>query len=260
MTAEEMVAASASAPGFDRAPERSFPAEIARALRRIGLLDAAPPRAAAPLAGGVSSDIWRVDLPSGAGLRQAGAGQAARSPPTGRRRSSATATRSRWMRDGGRIVPEAVPRMLAPRSGGRPLRHGLSATRATTGCGRRAARRARRRRGRGRGRRGAWRASMPAPPAGAEVAARFDDRRDLPRHPPRALSRGDRASAIPTCADGAPGAGRSHGRDQARPGAWRRQPEEHPGRPARARCCSTPNAPGTATRRSTSPSASTTCC
>jgi hypothetical protein len=44
-------------------------------------------------------------------------------------------------------------------------------------------------------------------------------------------------------------------RTSAHAGARRRQPEEHPGRPRRARCCWTPNAPGGATRPSTWPSA-----
>ena len=47
---------------------------------------------------------------------------------------------------------------------------------------------------------------------------------------------------------------------QARAGARRRQPEEHPVRPRMARCSWTRNAPGGAIRPSISPSASTTCC
>ena len=45
----------------------------------------------------------------------------------------------------------------------------------------------------------------------------------------------------------------------ARAGPRRRQSEEHSGRAGTARCSSTPNAPGTAIRPSTSPSASTIC-
>ncbi len=41
-------------------------AELTAALIRLGLLSAGEPVTLAPLAGGVSSDIWRVDLPSGA--------------------------------------------------------------------------------------------------------------------------------------------------------------------------------------------------
>ena len=48
---------------------------------------------------------------------------------------------------------------------------------------------------------------------------------------------------------------RHHAGDQARAGAWRRQPEEHPVRARRARSSSTRNAPGTAIRPSISPSA-----
>ena len=64
-------------------------------------------------------------------------------------------------------------------------------------------------------------------PAGGRRALRH--RRDLLRHPPRALSRRhrDRASR-PATAD--PVARATHRADQSVPGARRRQPEEHPGR------------------------------
>ncbi len=42
-----------------------MPDEIAGALRRMGLLNAGTPPGAERLTGGVSSDIWRVDLPAG---------------------------------------------------------------------------------------------------------------------------------------------------------------------------------------------------
>jgi aminoglycoside phosphotransferase (APT) family kinase protein len=45
-------------------PDR-LPDEVTGALRRMGLLETAAVPAAERLAGGVSSDIWRVDLPSG---------------------------------------------------------------------------------------------------------------------------------------------------------------------------------------------------
>src|SRR5579863_6436388 len=41
------------------------PADILDALRRMGLLSAEVSPAGVPLTGGVSSDIWRVDLPGG---------------------------------------------------------------------------------------------------------------------------------------------------------------------------------------------------
>ena len=103
-------------------------------------------------------------------------------------------------------------------------------------------------------------ASTPLRPRPRACRRRVSDRRHLPRHPARALSaRHRRAPSGPrrrACAALAA----THARDQARAGARRRQPEEHPGRPATGRCCWTPSAPGTATRPSISPSASTTCC
>ncbi|MBX6323899.1 MAG: phosphotransferase [Rhodospirillaceae bacterium] len=93
------------------APGGTLPPEIAEALRRIGLLDGAP-RAAAPLAGGVSSDIWRIELPDGRAvcvkralprLRVAGDWRA----PVERSRYEA-----RWIRTAGAIVPDAVPQLI----------------------------------------------------------------------------------------------------------------------------------------------------
>ena len=52
------------------------PNDILAVLRRAGLLDFGDEPTGEPLTGGVSSDIWRVDLPLGSGLRQAGAGPA----------------------------------------------------------------------------------------------------------------------------------------------------------------------------------------
>lgn len=46
-------------------PAETLPGEIAEALRRMGLLKAERPSGAERLTGGVSSDIWRVDLPDG---------------------------------------------------------------------------------------------------------------------------------------------------------------------------------------------------
>ncbi|MFQ6022671.1 MAG: phosphotransferase family protein [Acidiferrobacterales bacterium] len=47
-------------------PDTSLSEDITKALCRLGLLDSGEQAAVAPLAGGVSSDIWRVDLPQGA--------------------------------------------------------------------------------------------------------------------------------------------------------------------------------------------------
>jgi aminoglycoside phosphotransferase (APT) family kinase protein len=94
------------------AQHHQLPAEIAQALRRIGLLSEGLPRAAEPMAGGVSSDIWRIALADGrtvcvkralAKLRVAGDWRA----PVERSRYEAL-----WMRTAAAIVPEAVPQLL----------------------------------------------------------------------------------------------------------------------------------------------------
>jgi aminoglycoside phosphotransferase (APT) family kinase protein len=85
------------------------PDEILDALRRMGLLTGSAP--GAPLTGGVSSDIWRVDLPSGpvcvkralAKLRVAADWRA----PVARNLYEA-----RWMRWAARAAPDAVPALL----------------------------------------------------------------------------------------------------------------------------------------------------
>ena len=90
-----------------------------------------------------------------------------------------------------------------------------------------------------RGRRARWRASTPLGGAPRTRAA-VRDRRDLLRHPPRALPAGHRAAPC------RPGAGRCSAwwrrrrRNAVRAGARRRQPEEHPRRTA---------GPGVARRR-----------
>ena len=182
-------------------------------------------------------------------------------PRTGARRSSATATRRAGCSVANAAVPGAAPTLLGHRRGQRrarhesfrPSDHRLWKTQLRDGDADPAFA--------ARGRRAAGRASTPRPPRVRRIAARVPDRRDLLRHPPRALPAGDRPRAIRTWRRALAGAGRR--RRQAhklRPGARRRQPEEHPARARRARCSSTPSAPGGATRRSTSPSASTTCC
>jgi aminoglycoside phosphotransferase (APT) family kinase protein len=86
------------------------PDAILQALRRMGLLTAASVTGER-LTGGVSSDIWRVDLPQGpvcvkralAKLRVAADWQA----PVERNRYEA-----RWMRHAALAAPDAVPRLL----------------------------------------------------------------------------------------------------------------------------------------------------
>jgi aminoglycoside phosphotransferase (APT) family kinase protein len=86
------------------------PEEIVLALRRMGLVDGASPPGAR-LTGGVSSDIWRIDLPGGpicvkralAKLKVEADWRA----PIGR-----NAYEAAWMRIAAKAVPTAVPALL----------------------------------------------------------------------------------------------------------------------------------------------------
>ncbi len=85
--------------------------DVVLALRRMGLLDSGQCPALEPLPGGVSSDIWRVDLPIGPAcikralprLRVSAEWRA----PVERNRYELE-----WMRCAASIVPEAVPEIL----------------------------------------------------------------------------------------------------------------------------------------------------
>lgn len=98
--------------------EGSAPDWLAPALRRMGLIAPGCSVDAEPLSGGVSSDIWRVDLPSGpvcvkralAKLKVAADWRA----PVER-----NVYEVEWMRTAGAIVPDAVPRLVGhdPESG-----------------------------------------------------------------------------------------------------------------------------------------------
>src|ERR1700760_2404606 len=87
------------------------PVEIAAALRRMGLLTDGSVAEGERLTGGVSSDIWRIDLPSGpicvkralAKLRVAADWQA----PVERNRYEA-----RWMQRAVAAAPGSAPRLL----------------------------------------------------------------------------------------------------------------------------------------------------
>ncbi len=87
------------------------PSDILAALRRMGLLGPGIPALGERLTGGVSSDIWRIDLPSGpvcikralAKLRVAADWQA----PVERNRYEA-----RWMQRANAAAPGAAPRLL----------------------------------------------------------------------------------------------------------------------------------------------------
>ena len=91
-------------------PARPLPPEFAQALRELGLAGDAP-LAGAPLEGGVSSDIWRVDTPDGPicakralpKLRVAADWRA----PIARNRFEA-----RWMQVAAEAVPGCAPRVL----------------------------------------------------------------------------------------------------------------------------------------------------
>lgn len=85
--------------------------DVLRALQRMGLLEAGQRPPLEPLPGGVSSDIWRVDLPTGPACIK-------RALPRLRVSAEwhAPVERNRyeleWMRCVARIMPEAVPEIL----------------------------------------------------------------------------------------------------------------------------------------------------
>jgi aminoglycoside phosphotransferase (APT) family kinase protein len=87
------------------------PQEIVAALQRFGLLAAGEPVAAEALTGGVSSDIWRVELARGPvcikrALAQLKVAAEWRAPV------ARNAYEVAWMQAAGALVPEAVPRVL----------------------------------------------------------------------------------------------------------------------------------------------------
>jgi 5-methylthioribose kinase len=96
---------------------QSLPPAFAQALRELGLANATSPQTGTPLAGGVSSDIWRIDtalsgsvcakraLPK---LRVAADWQA----PIARNRYEA-----RWMQVATQAVPGSTPRLLGQHDG-----------------------------------------------------------------------------------------------------------------------------------------------
>ncbi len=89
----------------------AVPPEFGEALRELGLVDATAPLTGTPLAGGVSSDIWRVDTARGplcvkralAKLRVAADWQA----PIAR-----NVYEARWLQVANAAVPGAAPRLL----------------------------------------------------------------------------------------------------------------------------------------------------
>jgi len=88
------------------------PPEIVAALRRARLLDNSEAPRATPLTGGVSSDIWRVDLKSGPvcvkrALPKLKVAADWRAPV------ERNAFEVAWIQTAARLVPDAVPRVLA---------------------------------------------------------------------------------------------------------------------------------------------------
>lgn len=89
-----------------------MPLEIVAALHRARLLDEGEEPAATPLPGGVSSDIWRVELKSGPvcvkrALPKLKVAADWRAPV------ERNAFEVAWMETAARLAPEAVPRVLA---------------------------------------------------------------------------------------------------------------------------------------------------
>jgi aminoglycoside phosphotransferase (APT) family kinase protein len=88
------------------------PQDLLEAIRRLGLADATDRPRMTPLAGGVSSDIWRIDLPAGPvcikrALAQLKVAAEWRVPV------SRSAYEVAWLQEAARIEPRAVPRVIA---------------------------------------------------------------------------------------------------------------------------------------------------
>ena len=204
-----------------------------RRSARLGLLAPGEAPRFERLTGGVSSDIWRVDLARGpvcvkralAKLRVAADWRA----PIER-----NAYEAAWMRHAAAIVPDAVPRLLGQdREAGvlvmayLPRRAGTRGWKADLLAGRAEPEVAR------GGRRAPRRRSTPARRTTATIAAAFPTDRifhDIRLEPyleATARAHPDRAEALHRLVQ----VDRRH---QDRPGARRRQPQEHPGRARRA--------------------------
>ena len=93
-------------------PMNDAPQDLLNAIRRLGLAGDGERPNMTPLAGGVSSDIWRVDLPSGPvcikrALAQLKVAAEWRVPV------SRSAYEVAWLEQAARIEPRAVPRLVA---------------------------------------------------------------------------------------------------------------------------------------------------
>ncbi len=98
-------------PSADVAERAPAPADLVAALHRLGLVRAGEQQRFAPLPGGVSSDIWRVDLPGGPicvkrALPKLKVAADWRAPV------ERNAYEVAWMETAGRLVPGSAPRIL----------------------------------------------------------------------------------------------------------------------------------------------------
>ncbi len=232
-------------------------AQLTRALVRMAIVSADQQTRFTALAGGVSSDIYRVDLPARvvcvkralARLKVAADWQV----PVARNRWEVE-----WMRVAAGIVPHAVPEILGedPEAGAfamaflPPDRYPVWKALLADGRGTAAMAMAV---GDTLGRIHAATADRP------EIAARFPTDAVFPRHPPRAVPR--HRGAYPPGSGGAFARPRGHhGSDQACAGARRLQSRKTSSSAPTGRSSSTPNARGMAIPPSTWRSCSTTCC
>lgn len=87
------------------------PPEITEALQRLGLLPEGAPATGAPLTGGVSSDIWRIDTPDGPICAKRALSRL-KVEADWRAPIERNIYEARWLERAGRVVPGAVPRML----------------------------------------------------------------------------------------------------------------------------------------------------
>ena len=88
-----------------------LPAAIRRGLNALGLLAEGDGVSGVPLTGGVSSDIWRVDIATGPVVAKR-ALERLRVEATWIVPTSRTAHEAAWLRDAARAVPALVPRAL----------------------------------------------------------------------------------------------------------------------------------------------------
>jgi hypothetical protein len=93
-------------------PERALPEELAAFVLRHGLARDPQEAAATPLTGGVSSDIWRVDLP-GRSVCVKRALPQLRVAATWFAPVSRNRLEWEWLELAGTIAPDAVPRAIA---------------------------------------------------------------------------------------------------------------------------------------------------